>query len=131
MDKILTVHWSGNLGEHHTVLLPPAVAGVLFFTDIMVVILLVFKVSTNLHRGDGLGQVEMPQSSLFLPSQPYFLNKHFLSFCKTSFQSSKRVYFEKIYQYYICLWKSGFLQVLTLLFLKSLPLEFIFVESDR
>ena len=131
MDKILTVHRSGNLGGHHTVLLPPVAAGLLFFTDIMVVMLLVFKVSTKLHRGDGFGQVEMPQSSLFLPSQPYFLNKHLLSFCKTNLQSSKRVDFEKIYQYYICLWKSGFLQVLTLLFLKYLALELIFVESDR
>ena len=50
MYQVLIIHQSADLGEDHTARSPPVAAGLLFFTDMM---LLVFKVSTKLDGGNG------------------------------------------------------------------------------
>lgn len=52
VGHVVTAHWSGGFQECQIVLPPLVAAMLLFFTDTKIVMLLVFKSSTKLHRGD-------------------------------------------------------------------------------
>jgi hypothetical protein len=66
--------------------------------------LLVFKVSTKLHGGDGIRASWNATEFTVFTKSAYFSDKFFSNCHKTTwFPDLKKVDFEKFYQYYICL----------------------------
>ena len=101
--QIVTVHWSGDFQECQIILPPPVAALLLFFTDTIFVMLLIFKVSAKLHRGDVL--MASRNTTEFTGSTRV---------AKCSSRVLKRLILTIFTSVLIHLWRGGFLEVLTL-----------------